>query len=135
MGGAAAQEGHCRCLYSSCEQGREAARQSQEGGCDGCGLQLKRPDDFIAGEDDTRILVSYTKSRHLQAKDTQDMEATLRIEDDALQWSHTNGNPHYLRCIELVKEGIPFAEIADELSVSKSTVSRWKKRAVSEGLI
>lgn len=63
------------------------------------------------------------------------MEATLRIEDDALQWSHTNGNPHYLRCIELVKEGIPFAEIADELSVSKSTVSRWKKRAVSEGLI
>jgi putative DNA primase/helicase len=98
-------------------------------------LQLKRPDDFIAGEDDTRLLVTYTKSRHLQAKETQDMEATLRIEGNSLQWSHTNGNPHYLRCIELVKDGIPYPEIAEELSVSKSTVSRWKKRAVSEGLI
>lgn len=98
-------------------------------------LQLKRPDDFIAGEDDTRLLVSYTKSRHLQAKDTQDMEATLRNEEGTLVWSHTNGNPQYLRCVELLNDNIPYTEIAKELSVSKSTVSRWKSKAASEGLL
>ncbi|WP_284347811.1 AAA family ATPase, partial [Sneathiella chinensis] len=98
-------------------------------------IQLKRPDDYLAGEDATRMLVRYTKARHLEAKDTRDMEATLRNEDGTLVWTYEAGDPTYVRCVELLKENIPYGEIADTLNVSKSSITRMKQKAQAEGLL
>ena len=96
-------------------------------------IQLKRPDDFLQGTDDTRMMIRYTKSRHLQAKETHDMEATLANNEGKLKWTWKEGDLSYLRAIELLKEKtLSFAEIADELGVSKSTVSRWKNKAIQQ---
>lgn len=96
-------------------------------------IQLKRPDDYLAGEDATRMLVRYTKARHLEAKDTRDMEATLRNEDGTLVWTYADGDPTELRCVELLKEKIPYGEIAEELEISKSSITRIKQKAQAEG--
>ncbi|MFB9355656.1 hypothetical protein ACFFVC_12725, partial [Sneathiella chinensis] len=98
-------------------------------------IQLKRPDDYLAGEDATRMLVRYTKARHLEAKDTRDMEATLRNEEGSLVWTYAAGDPTYVRCIELLKENLPYGEIAEELNVSKPTITRMKQKAQAEGLL
>jgi len=98
-------------------------------------IQLKRPDDYIAGEDATRMIVRYTKARHLKAKDTRDSEATLRNESGTLVWTYSEGDPSYIRCIELLKDAISYTEISEELGVSKATISRMKKKAASEGLL
>ena len=93
-------------------------------------IQLKRPDDFILGEDDTRITVKYTKSRHLDAKDVQDIEATLLKEDGILKWTYQAGDMAQTRALEMLKDGdLSMSEIAEELGVSKSTIHRWKKKA------
>ncbi|MBL1270854.1 MAG: AAA family ATPase [Oceanospirillales bacterium] len=99
-------------------------------------IQLKRPDDYISGEDATRMLVKYTKARHLEAKNTRDMEATLCNDEGKLIWAYADGDPSYALCTELLKsKALSYAEIAEELSVSKSTVHRWKKKAQGEGII
>ncbi len=81
------------------------------------------------------MLVRYTKARHLEAKDTRDMEATLRNEDGTLVWTYEAGDPTYVRCVELLKENIPYGEIADTLNVSKSSITRMKQKAQAEGLL
>ena len=92
-------------------------------------IQLKRPSDFLQGTDDTRITIHYTKSRHLNAGDTPDIEATLKETDGLLQWSWEDGDLDYKRALELLKDGTPMSEIAEILGVSKSTVHRWKSKA------
>lgn len=92
-------------------------------------IQLKRPSDFLQGTDDTRITIHYTKSRHLNAGDTPDIEATLKEAGGLLQWSWEDGDLDYKRAIEMLKDGTPMSEIAEILGVSKSTVHRWKSKA------
>ena len=95
-------------------------------------IQLKRPEDFIQGTDDTRMMIRYTKSRHMGAIDTQDIEATLKTIDGSLQWTWEAGDLSFKRAIDLLNDGVPMSEIAEELSVSKSTVHRWKKKAAEQ---
>ena len=96
-------------------------------------IQLRRPDDFIQGTDDTRIMIRYTKSRHMGATDTQDIEATLKNTDGTLEWSWEAGDLSFKRAMELLNDGLSMAEVGDELGVSKSTVHRWKKKAAGQG--
>jgi len=99
-------------------------------------IQLKRPDDYTSGEDATRMNVRYTKSRHLEAKDTQNIEVTLRNKEGNLVWEYSEGDPTYARCIEFLKVGeLKFDKISEALAVSKSTVHRWKMKAQEEGLL
>jgi len=96
-------------------------------------IQLKRPDDFLPGTDDTRMMIRYTKSRHMGAIDTHDIEATLKDTDGSLEWTYEAGDLSFQRAVEWLKDGsMSMAEIADELSVSKSTVHRWKKKAIEQ---
>ncbi len=92
-------------------------------------IQLKRPDDFLQGTDDTRMMIRYTKSRHMGAFDTQDIEATLKTVDGVLQWAWEAGDLSGQRAINLLKEGMSMSEVGEELGVSKSTVCRWKKKS------
>ena len=97
-------------------------------------IQLKRPDDFLQGTDDTRIQVKYTKSRHLDAKHVQDMEATLITKDGMLSWTWEAGDQALIQAMDMLKAGFSMSEIADDLGVSKSTVHRWKQKAQSLNL-
>lgn len=98
-------------------------------------IQLKRPDDYIQGTDDTRIQISYTKHRHMEAVDVKEIEATLKTAEGILKWDWTEGDSNFLKAVELLKSKVPFREIADELGVSKTTISRWKTKAVAEGML
>lgn len=95
-------------------------------------IQLKRPDDFLQGTDDTRMMIKYTKSRHMGAFDTQDIEATLKDTDGSLEWTWEAGDLSCQRAIDLLNDGLSMAEVGDELGVSKSTVHRWKKKALEQ---
>jgi len=95
-------------------------------------IQLKRPDDFLQGTDDTRMMIKYTKSRHMGAFDTQDIEATLKDTDGSLQWTWEAGDLDFHRAMDLLGDGLSMAEVGDELGVSKSTVHRWKKKALEQ---
>lgn len=98
-------------------------------------IQLKRPDEFIQGTDDTRIMIRYSKARHLPAIDTQDIEATLKTSEEGLEWTWEAGDLAYQRVVQLLSENVSMGDIADELEVSKSTVHRWKKRAIEQNLL
>jgi len=95
-------------------------------------IQLKRPDDFLQGTGDTRMMIKYTKSRHMGAFDTQDIEATLKDTDGSLQWTWEAGDLDFHRAMDLLNDGLSMAEVGDELGVSKSTVHRWKKKALEQ---
>lgn len=92
-------------------------------------IQLKRPTDFLQGTDDTRITVHYTKSRHLNAADTPDIEATLKDVDGSLEWVWEAGDLDSKRAMLLLQGGASMSEVAEEFGVSKSTISRWKTKA------
>lgn len=99
-------------------------------------MQLCRPDDYLQGMDATRICVRYTKARHLNAEETQEIEATLKDVDGKLQWSWQAGDLTFQRAVEMIKCGdMSMSEIADEFGVSKSTIHRWKQRAIKENNI
>lgn len=98
-------------------------------------IQLKRPDDFLQGTDDTRIMIRYTKSRHMGAGDAQDIEATLKTTDGGLEWTWEAGDLDFKRAMELLADGLSMAEVGEELGVSKSTVHRWKKKAAEQASI
>lgn len=98
-------------------------------------IQLKRPDDYIQGTDDTRIQISYTKSRHLEAGDVKDIEATFKTTEGVLEWTWVDGDNDFLKVVELLKSKVSYQEIGEDVSVSKSTVSRWKTKAVEMGLL
>ncbi|MDD9912302.1 MAG: helix-turn-helix domain-containing protein [Alphaproteobacteria bacterium] len=96
-------------------------------------IQLKRPDDYLQGTDATRMLIRYTKARHLKAEDTQDIEAVLTSTGGELQWTWEAGDLTFQRAVELIKSGdMSMSELADEFGVSKSTIHRWKQKAIKE---
>lgn len=98
-------------------------------------IQLKRPDDFIQSTDDTRILVRYTKARHITPVEAQDIEATLKTIDGSLEWTWEAGDPTFQQAVALLSEKVSVREIAEDLGVSKSKVHRWKQDAVAQGLL
>lgn len=81
----------------------------------------------------TRILIRYTKSRHMGAGETQDIEATLKTTDGALEWTWQAGDLDFKRAMALLSDGLSMAEVGEELGVSKSTVHRWKQKAAGQG--
>jgi len=78
------------------------------------------------------MMIRYTKSRHMGAFDTQDIEATLKDVDGSLQWTWEAGDLSYQRAMALLGDGLSMAEVGEELGVSKSTVHRWKKKAQAQ---
>jgi len=96
-------------------------------------IQLKRPDDYLQGTDDTRMLIRYTKARHLEAKDAEDIEATLKMVDGNLEWDWQAGDMQLQRALALLKDGMSMSDVAEEFGVSKSTVHRWKNKGIEQG--
>ncbi len=121
-------------IHHANKEGKQRGSHKKEDVMDAV-IKLKRPDDYVQGEGDTKILVQYTKARHLSGDQSQDIEATLSTKDGLLHWSWESGDLAYRRAVELLSGKMAIRDIAEELSISKSTVHRWKTRAQAEGLL
>lgn len=99
-------------------------------------LDLRRPPTYEP-EHGAAFAVEFKKSRHLTGDDAESFEAALTVnKDGAAQWSMTAlKESTYARVVELAKLGLTQKEIAEELDINKSNVSRHWRKAVEGGEI
>lgn len=71
-------------IHHANKEGKQRGSHKKEDVMDAV-IRLKRPDDYIQGEGGTKMLIQYTKARHLSGEIAQDIEATLISEDDFLK--------------------------------------------------
>lgn len=87
-------------------------------------VQLKRPSDYSADQG-ARFEVHFSKARGFRGDDARPIEAQLLIDDDGNQtWSHKIVGTRHQKIQELQAEGLNQSQIAAELKVDKSTISR-----------
>jgi KaiC/GvpD/RAD55 family RecA-like ATPase len=121
-------------IHHANKEGKQRGSHKKEDVMDAV-IKLKRPEDYIQGEGAAKILVQYTKARHLSGEMVQDIEATLHSEDDCFRWDWEQGDITYRKAVEMMKNHVSLRDIAEELAVGKSTVHRWKAKAQSENLL
>lgn len=98
-------------------------------------IELKRPNDYEP-EHGARFLVQFSKARHLIGDDAQSFEAALETVEGRHEWRVKPVRESTLeQVIELNSLGLSVTDIANELGINKSNVSRALKKAKSEGLI
>lgn len=99
-------------------------------------LELRRPPSYEP-EQGAAFVVDFRKSRHLTGKDAEPFEASLRVGvDGATAWAVTAAKQStYDRVVELAGLGLIQKDIAEELGLNKSSVSRHWNKAVEAGLI
>lgn len=96
-------------------------------------IELSRPTDYEANQG-ARFLVQFTKGRHLQQGEGESLMVSLEGSDKAARWCwSTLETSTYERVINLAKDDISPGEIAEELGIHKSQVSRHLKRAREVG--
>jgi hypothetical protein len=81
--------------------------------------------------------IRYEKARHLSGNKVDTIEAQLTVDSDKkATWAcRTVQEATYCRVATLVNDGLSQTEIAEELGIHKSNVSRAMHRATEEGLI
>ena len=123
-------------IHHANKEGKQRGSHKKEDVMDAV-IKLKRPDDDIATLNGTKILIQYTKARHLSGEEAQDIEATLcrNDEENHLEWQWEQGDILYRQAVEMLKNKVPYRDIAEELSLGKSTVHRWKAKAQREELL
>ncbi|MCI5060440.1 MAG: AAA family ATPase [Alphaproteobacteria bacterium] len=90
---------------------------------------LKRPDDYTGEEEGARFEIHFTKARHIFGENIRPIDASFK--DD--KWSYQHADGVYGQAIEMLADKIPPKDIREELNIAASTLSRWKKKAQSEG--
>lgn len=100
-------------------------------------LQLKYPADYVRGEDmGATFEIHFEKARHLYGANTKPLHVTLQPNATGTGcWTVKPAENPYQEAIQLLKEGISQKEITEILEVPKGTVSKWKQKAISEGLL
>jgi hypothetical protein len=92
-------------------------------------ISLRRPSDYDPASG-ACFELHYEKARHLHGEYTAPIEAKLAKDDEGLAcWTYRPLEETTLeRVVELANDDLSQTEIADELQLNKSTVSRaWKK--------
>lgn len=99
-------------------------------------IKLARPSDYDP-QQGARFEMTFTKARNLFGNAAEGLEIQLNeAEDGGASWTwNTIEGTTYLRVIELANEGLSQADIARELDVNRSTVSRHFRKAADEGRI
>jgi putative DNA primase/helicase len=98
-------------------------------------INLRRPQQY-SPSDGARFEVHFEKARGFDGDDAKPFEATLTCSESKLTWNFRDiENRDYESAIDMLNEGMTQTEIAKELDVNKSTISRWMNRAKSEGKI
>ena len=121
-------------IHHANKEGKQRGSHKKEDVMDAV-IRLKRPDDYIQGEGSTKIMVQYTKARHLSGSQTQDMEATLISDGEIIKWEWEAGDIVFQQAIDMMKNKLSIRDIAEELNIGKSTIGRWKTKAQSDGLL
>jgi AAA domain len=96
-------------------------------------IELKRPADYEP-EQGARFVVQFTKGRHLKGDEAQSFEAKLETIGGKQVWTtKAIVESTYEQVIELYELGLSVSDIAIELGINKSNVSRHKNKAIEEG--
>jgi len=99
-------------------------------------IGLERPKDYEQSQG-ARFTIRFEKARNFFGNDAQPFEAQLCDDGSGgAQWKTTLlEESTYQKVISLKNEGVSQSDIADELGINKSTVSRHVKQARQNGLI
>jgi putative DNA primase/helicase len=98
-------------------------------------IKLKRPAEYDP-KNGAVFVLEFTKARNLSGDAAQSLELTLAGDENQVEWlCRTLEQSTYARVVALSKEGIDQIDIAEELQIHKSTVSRHLKAARAQGLI
>lgn len=97
-------------------------------------IQLKHPSDYHP-EEGAKFEIHFRKARNLAGKDVKPIEAELiQGSDGQMTWAWRDlEESTYTKVVTLTKEGLAAVDIAKELDIHKSTVSRHLKRAKQDG--
>jgi len=97
-------------------------------------IALKRPNDYVATEG-ARFEVHFEKARGLQGDEMQTIEAQMETRNGAVIWTTKDLNNRLTEQVAVcLQGGLSVRKAATELGISKSTVSRHKKKAEADGL-
>lgn len=98
-------------------------------------IALKRPGDYQAKQG-ARFEVHFEKSRGFSGEEAEPFVVQLAEQNEQLIWeSDSLEDTGFQKAIEMLKLGMNQKDIAEELQVNKSTVSRYVNRAKQEGLL
>lgn len=99
-------------------------------------ITLKRPPDYDP-ESGAVFEVHFEKGRDLRGEDAKAFEAALTTDAAGIsRWTFRDvEESNYDRVISLANDGLFQKDIAEELGINKSNVSRHWKKAVAAGLI
>lgn len=99
-------------------------------------LTLKRPSDYNPA-DGAVFEVHFEKTRDMHGEDAHPFEARLQANEQGVSvWTFSSvEDTTFGRVVTLTNEGLSQKEIAEELDINKSNVSRHIKRATDAGLI
>ncbi|MGD9153789.1 MAG: AAA family ATPase [Gammaproteobacteria bacterium] len=98
-------------------------------------ISLVRPDNYDPTQGAV-FHVNFEKARNLYGDDIASFEAQLITSEDKQEWTRKVIEPTtYEKVVELKNAGCQQQEIAEKLKIHKSSVSKYIKRANSEGLL
>jgi AAA domain/Bacterial regulatory protein, arsR family len=92
-------------------------------------IGLSRPSDYEPSQGAV-FIAEFTKARNLAGDDAESIELRLGGTEERASWAwQTVEGSTYERVVALAKEGLKPGEIAAELEINKSTVSRHMRKA------
>lgn len=98
-------------------------------------IGLSRPKDYDP-QQGAVFVAEFTKARNLTGEDAESLEIALTGDEDRAGWTwRTVEASTFDRVVALANEGMKPNDIAAELEVNKSTVSRHLRRARADGLL
>lgn len=98
-------------------------------------ITLKRPDDYVAKQG-ARFEIHFEKSRGFSGGDAEPFVVQLTQEGEQFTWiSDSLEETLYQKVVSLLHLGMDQKDIASELQINKSTVSRHTKKAKAEGYL
>lgn len=98
-------------------------------------IALKHPSDYTP-EHGALFEVHYEKARGICGEEVAPFRAQLRADEDSQEWNiQLLDDSNYEKIINLLNEDISQCDIAKELNVHKSLVSKYKRRATEEGRV
>ncbi len=99
-------------------------------------ISLRRPPDYDPATG-ACFEIHYEKARHLSGSDVDPIEAKLTTDSNGLSaWTwRAVSDTTFDRVVDLANEGLSQSEIANELEINKSNVSRAWRKADGRGLL
>lgn len=99
-------------------------------------IALRRPVDYQLDQGAV-FEIHFEKARGIHGEDVKPLEATLTTDDHGIMAWHTRTveDSTFDRVVGLLNEGMSQNEVANELNINKSSVSRHAKKAKAAGLV